>query len=96
MFSFMLESRFKTLHLVFSFIGYEQGKVIIEEYDKKTLFPMFLKCHYYLHPLVEFEKGVVDEKVEEDNNLDIFEMTMSVSEQVTKVINKEFLIFKHY
>jgi hypothetical protein len=46
--------------------------------------------------LVEFEKGVVDQKVEEDNNLDIFEMTTNISEQVTKLINKEFLIFKHY
>jgi hypothetical protein len=46
--------------------------------------------------LVEFEKGVVDQRVEEDNNLDIFEMTTNISEQVTKLINKEFLIFKHY
>jgi hypothetical protein len=57
---------------------------------------MFLKCHYYLHPLVEFEKGVVDQKVEEDNNLDILEITTNISEQVTKLINKKFLIFKQY
>jgi hypothetical protein len=85
-----------TLRLVSSFIGCEQGKAIVEEYDIKSLFPMFIKCHYYLHPLVEFEKGVVDQKVEEDNNLDIFEMTTNISEQVMKLINKEFLIFKHY
>jgi hypothetical protein len=37
----MLNLRFKTFHLVSSLIGHEQGKVIVEEYDKKSLFPMF-------------------------------------------------------
>jgi len=55
-----------------SLIGHEQGKVIVEEYDKKSLFPMFLKCYYHLHPLVETKRGVVDQRVEEDKSLDIF------------------------
>jgi hypothetical protein len=46
--------------------------------------------------LAEFEKGDVDQKVEEDNNLDVFEMTTNISEQITKLINKKFLIFKRY
>ncbi len=46
----MLDPRFKTLHLVSSLIGHEQGKAIVEKYDKKSLFPMFLKCYYHLHP----------------------------------------------
>jgi len=49
-FSLMLDLRFKTLHLVSSLIGHEQGKAIVEKYDKKSLFPMFLKCYYHLHP----------------------------------------------
>ncbi len=52
------------------------------------LFPMLLKCHYHLHPLVEFERGVVDQKVEKDNSLDIFEMTNSTSEPTTKLTNR--------
>jgi hypothetical protein len=27
---------------------------------------MLLKCYYHLHPLVEFKRGVDDERVEED------------------------------
>jgi hypothetical protein len=46
--------------------------------------------------LVESERGIVDQRFEEDNNLDIFEMTTSKSEPTTKLINKELLIFKHY
>jgi hypothetical protein len=34
MFSLMLDPRFKTLHLVSSLIGCEQGKKIVEEYDR--------------------------------------------------------------
>jgi hypothetical protein len=49
---------------------------------------MLLKCHYHLHPLVEFERGVVDQKVEKDNSLDIFEMTNSTSEPTTKLTNR--------
>jgi hypothetical protein len=57
---------------------------------------MLIKCYYHLHPLVEFEKGVVDQKVEEDMSLDIFEMTTNTSEPSIKLINIKFLIFKHY
>jgi hypothetical protein len=67
---------------VSSLIGYEQGKGILEQYDKKNWFLMFLKCHSQLHPLVEFEKGVVDRKVEKDSILDIFEMIANISELV--------------
>jgi hypothetical protein len=63
---------------------------------KKSLFPMHLKCFYHLHPLVESERGVIEQRVEEDMNLDIFEMTTSISELVTNLVNRELLIFRHY
>jgi energy-converting hydrogenase A subunit M len=57
---------------------------------------MLLKCYYHLHPLVESKRGVVDQKVEEDMSLDIFEMITNTSEPSMKLINKELLIFKCY
>jgi hypothetical protein len=46
---------------VSSLIGCEQGKTIVEEYEKKLFISsMIFKCYYHLHPLVEFERGVVD------------------------------------
>jgi hypothetical protein len=77
MFSLVLDFRFKFFCLVSSVISHEQGKTIVEEYHKKSLFPMLLKCYYHLHPLVEYEGGVVDERVEEDKNFDIFEMKLA-------------------
>jgi hypothetical protein len=68
----MLDPRLKTVHLVSSLISHEQGKAIVEECDIKSLFPMFLRCRYHLHPFTKFKSGVVDQNVEEDNNLDIF------------------------
>jgi hypothetical protein len=53
---------------------------------------MLLKCYYHLHPLVEFERGVVDQKVAEDMSLDIFEMTTNTNEPSTKLINRELLM----
>jgi hypothetical protein len=34
-----------------------------------------------LHPFVESKQGVVDQRVEEDMSLDIFEMTTQMSQQ---------------
>jgi hypothetical protein len=34
-----------------SFIGLELGNTIIEEYDRKILYPMLLKCCHHLHSL---------------------------------------------
>ncbi len=58
MFSFMLDLNFNNLCLMFSFIGLEQGKSIVQEQDKKTLYPMLLKCHHHMHPL--FEDTTID------------------------------------
>ncbi len=96
MFSLILDPRFNSLHLVSLFIGCEQGKAIVEEYDQKYLFPRLLKCYYHLHPLVESKRGVVDQKVEKDRSLDIFETTTNTSEPTTKLVNKKLLIFRRY
>jgi hypothetical protein len=79
-----------------SLIGNEQGKAIVEEYDKKSLFLMFFKFYYHLHPLVESKRGVVEQRVEEEKNLDIFEMIASINELTTKLVDKKLLIFKCY
>jgi hypothetical protein len=57
---------------------------------------MFLKCYYHLHPLVEFESGVVDQRIEKDMSFDIFEMTTNISEPTTKLVNRKLLIFRCY
>jgi len=96
MFSLMSDLRFKTLHLVSSLTSCEQGKVFVEEHDKKIFISYVLKCYYHLHPLIEFKTGVVEQRVEKDRSLDIFEMTSSTSELATELVNKELLIFRHY
>jgi hypothetical protein len=57
---------------------------------------MLFKCYYHLHPLVEIERRVVDQKVQEDKSLDIFEMIVITNEPIMALVNKEHLIFKHY
>jgi hypothetical protein len=39
----MLDHRFKNLHIIFSFVGCEQGVNLVEEYDRKSLYPIFVK-----------------------------------------------------
>jgi hypothetical protein len=79
---------------VSSFIVREQGIAIVEEYDKKSLYPMLLKCHHHLHPLAKFESVFVNIGVDEDCSLDIFEQIANTSELVKKLVNMELLIFR--
>jgi hypothetical protein len=44
--------------------------------------------------LIKFEKGVVDQRVEEDRSLDISEMTTNINEPKTELVNIELVILK--
>ncbi len=68
-----------------SFIGFEENKAIVEKYDKEKLYPMLLKCYYHLHPL--FENANVDQGVDEDCNLDIFELTTNTNEPMKELVS---------
>jgi hypothetical protein len=39
------------MHLMSSFIGHDISKLIINEYDEKSLFPMLLKCYEHSHQI---------------------------------------------
>ncbi len=71
MLSLMLDPRFKILHLVFSFVGQEEGVSIVDEYYKRILYPMLLKGYHHLHPMTESIE-CVDQTNDEDSSLDIF------------------------
>jgi len=59
----MLDPRFKSLHIIFSFVGRGQGVALVEEYDRKTLYPMLVKCHEHLHPLVRLNRNCLDQDI---------------------------------
>jgi hypothetical protein len=59
MLALMLDFKFKNLRLIFYFIGNEHGVVIVENCDRKCLFPMFLKFYHHLHPLFEVKSSFV-------------------------------------
>ncbi len=96
MVSLMLDPRFKAFCLGSSFIGHEQGKAILKNMTKNLCFlcilNVFIICIHWLN----FEKDVVEQRVEEDRSLDIFEMTTSTIEPVRNLVNRELLIFRHY
>jgi hypothetical protein len=71
MLTFILDPRFKSLKLIFSFIVHKYGVAIIKEYDRKSLFSIFFKSYHRLHSLFEVESSFIC-KVDEGNILDIF------------------------
>jgi uncharacterized protein YktA (UPF0223 family) len=60
MLSFMLDPKFKSFHLMFSFIGCEQGVAIVEEYDEGFLYPTLLKCYHHLHLVIKSKSEFAD------------------------------------
>jgi hypothetical protein len=49
----MLDPKLKSLGLMSSSIGHDQGiAILVEQYDIMSLYPMFMKCYYQLHPLM--------------------------------------------
>ncbi len=63
MISLMLDLRYKNLCIISSSVGKEQGVVLVEEYDRKFLYPMLVKCHEHLHPLVRSKRNFVDHDI---------------------------------
>ncbi len=57
----MLDPRLQNFPPVFSFIGHEEGVNIVEKYDRWSLYPMFLRCYHYLHPMEKSKVGCVDQ-----------------------------------
>ncbi len=67
----MLDSIFRSLRLMFSFIGRERGVTITLKNDKKMFFFMLLKSYHHLHPVPKAKSYFVYEN-DEDSKLDIF------------------------
>jgi hypothetical protein len=84
----------KNICLVSSFIDYEDGIPIVNEYDKKSLYSMLVKCYYHLHPLVDNKNTFAKEGFIENCNLNIFDMNANTSEPTKELINRELLIFR--
>ncbi len=53
----------------------------------KSLYPMPLKCHHYLHPFIKFNNDFINQRVDEDRNLDFFEMITSTNELARNLVN---------
>jgi hypothetical protein len=55
----------------------------------------FYKENKNLHPLFQIENSFVD-NIDQNNNLDIFEMVANINELAKKIFNQELLIFQRY
>jgi hypothetical protein len=60
--------------------------VIVEEYDRKSLFLKLLKFHQHLHTLSTIENSF-DYRIDKDNRSNIFEMVASTSELAKELVN---------
>jgi len=63
MISLMQDLKYKTLLYSILICSKEEGIIFIEEYDRKSLYPMLVKCHEHLHPLVRSKRNSIDHDI---------------------------------
>jgi hypothetical protein len=90
----MLDFKFENLHIISYFIGYEKKVNIVDKYDRRSLYLMFLKCYLYLHPMAEFEVGCANQITNASSGLYILKQNPSTNELATKLVTKQIFIFK--
>ncbi len=54
-----------------------------------------MKCYYYLHPSIESNNGFVNQRVDDYNSLDIFQMTKGNIESAKELVKIELLVLRH-
>ncbi len=80
--SLVSDPKLKKLREVSFIIDWEHGVFIFEEYDKRSLFPMLLKCYHIFHPMEKF--GYAGRyAIDEECNFDIFEVFIRTNEPTT-------------
>jgi hypothetical protein len=49
-----------------------------------------------LHPSIEFDNNFADQRVDDDSNLDIFQVIIGYTKSTKELVKKELLVFWHY
>jgi len=96
MLSLMLDLRFKNLCLVSSYVGKEQGVSIVEEYDRKALYPMLVKSYNHLHLIGDVVFNFTKQDADKDCGLNIFQMTNNNAETTKEIVTRELLDFRRF
>jgi hypothetical protein len=66
--------------------------VIAKKYYRRSLLPILLSSNHHLHTFSQVESSF-DERIDENNNLDVFEMVAITIKFARKLVNLELLIF---
>ncbi len=57
---------------------------------------MLMKCYYHLHPLTLFDNDFVDQRMDDNNSLNIFQMIANTIEPTKDLVKKKLLVFLCY
>jgi hypothetical protein len=96
MLALTLDPRFKSLCLVSSFIGCDQAASIVQQYDTMSLYPMFMKCYYHLHPSIESNNGFADKKWMMTIVWIFFKSQQGIFKKQKSLLKRELLVFQPY
>jgi hypothetical protein len=69
---------------------------IVEEYDRKALYPMLVKSYNHLHLIGNVASSSTKQDANKDYGLNIFQMTHNNTETTKKIVTRELLDFRRF
>jgi hypothetical protein len=55
-----------------------------------------MKCYYHFYPSIESNNDFANYRVDDDNSLDIFQITRGNTEPTKDLVQRKLLVFQHY
>ncbi len=69
---------------------------IVEQYDRRALYPMLVKSLIHLHPIGDVAFGFVNLDADEDYALNIFQMTINSAEIAKEIVTQKLLDLRNF
>ncbi len=95
MFALMLDLRYKNHRIVSIFVGKELAVGVVEDYDKKALFPLLLNTYQFLHPLTN-SSSMGEKASDEEFNLTFLRCLLGQLSHSKEVVSQEVNLFRKY
>jgi hypothetical protein len=93
MLAFMLDPRYKNMHLVITYLGCEATTTLVTNYDEQLLLPLLLEAYKGLLPNT---KDCLDEFASLVDSWDLFQHINTIADTYKDIVCQEFGSFRWY
>ncbi len=90
----MLDPIFKSMHIMNTYVGYENATILVATYDEPMLLPLLMKVYKSSLPLVDELQTF--ESLDGDSFKDLFHTTNTIINTWIKIVGRELYDYHQY